>query len=35
MVCAGCKNLDAKKKSDGKNGGSVYYLQENEKIYQS
>lgn len=25
MVCAGCKNLDSKKKSDGKNGGSVYY----------
>lgn len=35
MVCAGCKNLDAKKKSDGKNGGSCLLLQENEKVYQS
>ena len=25
MVCAGCKNLDTKKKKNGKNGGCVYY----------
>lgn len=25
MVCAGCKNLDTKKKYDGKAGGSKYY----------
>ena len=32
MVCAGCKNLDAKKKSDGKNGGSVYYCKKMKNI---
>ena len=35
MVCAGCKNLDAKKKSDGKNGGSVYYCKKMKKYIRA
>ena len=35
MVCAGCKNLDDKKKSDGKNGGSVYYCKKMKKYIRS
>lgn len=35
MVCAGCKNLDSKKKSDGKNGGSVYYCKKMKKYIRA
>ena len=35
MVCAGCKNLDGKKKSDGKNGGSVYYYKKIKKYLRA
>ena len=35
MVCAGCKNLDGKKKSDGKNGGSVYYCKKIKKYIRA
>lgn len=35
MVCAGCKNLDDKKKSDGKNGGSVYYCKKMKKYIRA
>ena len=35
MVCAGCKNLDAKKKSDGKNDGSVYYCKKIKKYIRA
>ena len=35
MVCAGCKNLDEKKKSDGKNGGSVYYCKKMKKYIRA
>ena len=35
MVCAGCKNLDAKKKSDGKNGGSLYYCKKMKKYIRA
>lgn len=31
MVCAGCKNLDTKKKSEGKNGGCVYLCKKTKK----
>lgn len=30
MVCAGCKNLDTKKKYDGKEGGCKYYCKKNK-----
>ena len=35
MVCAGCKNLDGKKKSDGKNDGSVYYCKKMKKYIRA
>ena len=31
MVCAGCKNLDTKKKKNGKSGGCVYYCKKQKK----
>lgn len=30
MVCAGCKNLDTKKKADGACGGTRYYCKKNK-----
>lgn len=31
MVCAGCKNLDTKKKKEGKSGGCAYYCKKKKK----
>ncbi len=31
MVCAGCKNLDTKKKVDGSVSGTKYYCKKNKK----